>query len=179
MSVRAVSFAVGRGGAALVGAGFLLIMVSEFLPVLQSPPPGMPGREPQRFLQWENMLSLHREGLVLFALAGASVVLIGFWGGTLGARMACSFAIIVAGLGASGYASSRVAEEVVSPCVLRSCHSWPQNAGLPYRSVGVALDAAAIGGQLVALGGLVLLFGGVRRAPLFGRRPERTHPVWM
>jgi hypothetical protein len=177
LSVRAVSFAVGRAGAALVGAGFLLIMIAEFLPVLQNPPPPIMRGEPG-FLQWENMLVLHREGLVLFALAGASVALIGFWGGTLGARMACSFAIIVAGLGASGYASSRVAEEVVNPCVVRSCHSWPQNAGLP-RSVGIAFDAAAIGGQLVALGGLVLLFGGIRRAPLFGHRPERTHPVWM
>ena len=169
--MRPVSGAIGRAGAAFVVVGFLVIVASEFLPVLQG--------SPLRVRDTENMLILHREGLWLLALAGASLAVLAFSGGSLGERMAWSLAVIVLGIGTTMYASSRVAEEVANPCKLGwHCWSAPQNV-VPRFGEGVALQAAATGGQLIAFGGLVLLVGSVRRAPLFGRRPERTHPTWM
>jgi hypothetical protein len=155
----------------LVVAGFLVVVLSEFLPVLWG--------EGIVFRRNENLLVFHREGLWLLVLASASVTVLAFLGESLGKRMAWSLAVIALGVGTSVYASSRVAEEVADACKLGwHCASSPQRPE-PTWGPGIALEAGATGGQLIALGGLVLLVGGVRRAPLVGQRPERTHPIWM
>lgn len=167
--MRAITSATGRAGQALIVIGALLMVGSTLLPVLKTPAPVDLSR---------NALILHREGLILVAIAAVTFLLLDLFASGRLPRVLSALSLVVLGLSASAYASSVNENDVVD----RFAFAWSSRFGVPERILaeiepGIALGVTATGGTFVALGGLFLLAGAARRSAV--PRPDRTHPVWM
>jgi hypothetical protein len=125
------------------------------------------------------------EGFVLLALAAAAVfmLLLSQSGRTV---MFVSPLILVAlGLGVNAYSTSVSGGRLLDdPCSLKPCliQRGPAGGSVGARASvapGIAFQVAETGGILLLASGLGLAASAFRRIPRTGKRPTRSHPVWM